>query len=135
DYLKSNIYVGSPLIISRMLRPNYRLYAAEIHPVDFAELQSHFVNDPQVKVLHENVYIAIKAQLPPKEKRGLILIDPPFEQTNEFDQILTALNEGLSRFATGIYAIWYPIKDQHELRKFYRKIAKLPAKSSIAVEL
>jgi 23S rRNA (adenine2030-N6)-methyltransferase len=128
-------YPGSPRIIQEFLRDNDRLFAAELHEEDYLILRDNFKTDKRVKVLHQNGYDAIKALLPPKENRGLIFIDPPFEQTDEFAQITAALNEGLNRFAHGIYAIWYPVKDLHQVLKFYKQLIDLPLKNCLSVEL
>jgi 23S rRNA (adenine2030-N6)-methyltransferase len=75
-------------------------------------LKREFAGDPAVEVRQEDGYHAMKASLPPPERRGLVLIDPPFEQADEFERLSRALRHGLRRFATGCYAIWYPIKDE-----------------------
>ena len=131
----SEIYPGSPKIIQYFLRETDRLFAAELHQEDYLSLSENFRADKRVKTLHQNGYEAIKAILPPKEKRGLIFIDPPFEETDEFAQVINALQDGLKRFAHGIYAVWYPIKDQHQVSKFYAALKQLPVTKCLSVEL
>jgi 23S rRNA (adenine2030-N6)-methyltransferase len=81
-------------------------------------------------------YAAVKALLPPKEKRGLVLIDPPYEaQEEEYPRILAALADGLARWPTGCYAVWYPIKQRRSLAAFMRKLGALPCKSILRAEL
>jgi len=128
-------YPGSPKIIQHYLRAADKLFAAELHPEDFLVLQANFNYDKRVKVLNQNGYQAIKALLPPAEKRGLIFIDPPFEITDEFAQIVAALSTALKRFAHGIYAIWYPIKDRTAVEKFYIQMANLPITKAFYIEL
>lgn len=115
-------YPGSPLIARTWLRPQDRMAAVELHPLDYAALQALFKKDPQVKTLHQNGYLALKALLPPKERRGLIFIDPPFEDKNEWTQLLTAMKIAIQRFKTGIYAIWYPIKNTRESSQFLTQL-------------
>lgn len=131
----SETYPGSPKIIQAFLRTNDRLFAMELHDEDYLSLRDNFVADKRIKVLHQNGYEAIKALLPPLEKRGLIFIDPPFEETDEFQQIIAALQIGLQRFAHGIFAIWYPIKDQFKVQKFYDALDELSITKSLCVEL
>jgi 23S rRNA (adenine2030-N6)-methyltransferase len=81
-------------------------------------------------------YAAVKALVPPKERRGQVLIDPPYEaQEDEFPLVLKALRDGLERWPTGTYAVWYPIKRARTLQPFFRKIAALPCKSALRIEL
>jgi 23S rRNA (adenine2030-N6)-methyltransferase len=128
-------YPGSGAIMHEYLRDNDRLILNELHPEDYRTLIDNFKGDRRVKITQQDAYISVKALLPPKERRGLILIDPPYEQADEFFKIVTSLKEGLKRFATGIYAIWYPIKDRKQIANFYRDLATLELKNSIGIEL
>ena len=105
-------YPGSPRLIRAALRSGDRLVACELHPKDALLLKREFAGDRAVEVRQADGYTALKALLPPPERRGLILVDPPFEAADEFDRLLRALRHGLRRFATGCYALWYPIKDE-----------------------
>lgn len=105
-------YPGSPRLIRPALRPGDRFIACELHPEDALTLKREFAGDRAVEVRQVDGYKALKALLPPIERRGLVLIDPPFEATDEFDHLLRALRQALRRFATGCYALWYPIKDE-----------------------
>jgi 23S rRNA (adenine2030-N6)-methyltransferase len=80
-------------------------------------------------------YQGLKAFLPPKERRGLVFIDPPFERPNEFSYVLTALPTALKRFTTGIYAIWYPIKDRPPIERFKRSLREMTSLPILTVEL
>lgn len=104
-------YPGSPLIARYLARPQDRLAFCELHPEDATTLARLFQRDRQVSVHEIDGYSALKSMLPPKERRGLILIDPPFEQRTEFERILQEIEVFHARFATGIAMIWYPIKD------------------------
>ncbi|MDO8288358.1 MAG: 23S rRNA (adenine(2030)-N(6))-methyltransferase RlmJ [Parvibaculum sp.] len=105
------LYPGSPLIAYQMARADDRLAFCELHPDDAATLRAHFPRNPQARVHEIDGYTALKSMLPPKERRGLILIDPPFEARDEFDRLARELDAALKRFATGTYMIWYPVKD------------------------
>src|SRR3546814_1568564 len=105
-------------------------------PEPAAALKALLRSDPRVGVHQRDGYAAIKALLPPAEKRGLVLIDPPYEtQQAEFDTVLLALREGLNRWPQGIFALWYPIKRRRTLLPFFRRAAALPIKSAVLAEL
>jgi 23S rRNA (adenine2030-N6)-methyltransferase len=105
-------YPGSPRLIRAALRPVDRFMACELHPQEALALKREFAGDRAVEVQQGDGYHAVKAMLPPVERRALVLIDPPFEATNEFEKLSRTVQQGLRRFATGCYAIWYPIKDE-----------------------
>ncbi|WIM09724.1 23S rRNA (adenine(2030)-N(6))-methyltransferase RlmJ [Enhydrobacter sp.] len=104
-------YPGSPRLIRAGLRPGDRFVACELHPGAALALKREFAGDRAVEVRHADGYRVLKALLPPPERRGLVLIDPPFEAVDELDRVARALRHGLRRFATGCYAAWYPVKD------------------------
>ena len=129
-------YPGSPLLVAQAMRDQDRLAACELQPDEARALASLFKNDKRVGVMARDGYGAVKALLPPKEKRGLVLIDPPYEaQEGEFASILAALKEGLARWPNGSFAVWYPIKIRRTLLPFLRKAALLPCKSALIAEL
>jgi 23S rRNA (adenine2030-N6)-methyltransferase len=105
-------YPGSPRLVRGVLRPGDRFVACELHPEEALLLKREFAGDRAVEVRQADGYKVLKALLPPVERRGLVLIDPPFEVTDEYERLLRALRQGMRRFATGCYAIWYPIKDE-----------------------
>jgi 23S rRNA (adenine2030-N6)-methyltransferase len=105
-------YPGSPRLVRAALRPGDRFVACELHPQESLALKREFAGDRAVEVRQADGYKALKALLPPIERRGLMLIDPPFEATDEYEQVVRALRQGARRFATGCYAVWYPIKDE-----------------------
>src|SRR6266851_4979430 len=94
------------------LRPGDRFIACELDPAEALALKREFAGDRAVEVRQADGYKVLKALLPPPERRGLVLIDPPFETDDEFERLLRALRQGVRRFATGCYALWYPIKDE-----------------------
>lgn len=113
-------YPGSPLIIREMLRNGDKMAAGELHPEDAVTLEKNMGRDRRVKVMHEDGYRLIRAMLPPPERRGVVLCDPPFEVKNEFDLMLDGLKEGTRRWATGTYMFWYPVKDNAAVRAFHK---------------
>jgi 23S rRNA (adenine2030-N6)-methyltransferase len=129
-------YPGSPLLVAQAMRAQDRLVACELQADEARALAALFAHDKRVQTQASDGYAAVKALLPPKERRGLVLIDPPYEaQEGEFTQILSALAEGLARWPTGVFAVWYPIKQRRSLLPFLRKAAKLQAKSMFVAEL
>ena len=111
-------YPGSPLIVRHLLRHQDRLSALELHPEDAELLAGIFEGDIQVRVTKLDGWLALGAQLPPKEKRGLVLVDPPFEVAGEFDRLVDGLVRAHKRFSGGTFALWYPVKDRQEVRRF-----------------
>jgi 23S rRNA (adenine2030-N6)-methyltransferase len=104
-------YPGSPEIVRRRLREDDRLIASELHPADFEVLKARYRDDPRIAVHHRDGYEAIGAFTPPPERRGLVFIDPPYEATDEAEQLARALEKGLRKWPGGIFMAWYPIKD------------------------
>lgn len=119
------LYPGSPLIASHFLRDGDNLLLHELHEDDFITLKNLFRSNALVKVNHGDGYKALKT-LQPRQKRGLVLIDPPFEQKDEFAAIVSALTPALKSFRNGIYAIWYPVKDVVSVAGFIDEIAAIP---------
>lgn len=128
-------YPGSPLLARELLRSEDRLVVNELHPDDHRSLSRLFAHDPQVKVLELDAWTAVKALLPPPERRGVVLIDPAFEQQGELNRLVDALREGVRRFAGGTYLLWYPIKELQPVTAFKRKIAALGLAKATAFEL
>lgn len=128
-------YPGSPQIARSLLRPNDRLVANELHPEDSLHLSSLFAGDPQTKVLTLDGWDAVKALLPPKERRGVTLIDPPFEQPGEFARLAQALREAHKRFATGTVILWYPIKDERAVQVFEQDVHNAEVSKLLSVVL
>lgn len=132
-------YPGSPAIAAASLRKGDMLIANELHPEDHARLQDLFDRDKQVKVMALDGWTALKAVLPPPERRGLVLIDPPFEEPGELIRLTEGLEAGLQRFKTGLYLLWHPIKDPKPVDRFRREIGAVTARheieTTLAVEL
>jgi 23S rRNA (adenine2030-N6)-methyltransferase len=133
--LGPHFYPGSPRIARYLLRPQDRIILSELHTEDAAQLKREFLRDKQVAVHQQDGYLALKAFLPPKEKRGLVLLDPGYEQTNEIQQIYQGLKEALKRWETGVYAIWYPLKDKNFAQNLRNKLVQLGTKEILFTEL
>jgi 23S rRNA (adenine2030-N6)-methyltransferase len=115
-------YPGSPLIARHLMRKQDRLTAIELHPKDVAKLRTLFAGDFQARIIELDGWLALGAHLPPKEKRGLVLIDPPFEEAGEFGRLVDGLMRAHKRWPGGIYALWYPIKDRKAIIAFRKAL-------------
>ncbi|HEY1837320.1 MAG TPA: 23S rRNA (adenine(2030)-N(6))-methyltransferase RlmJ [Rhizomicrobium sp.] len=115
-------YPGSPLIAARLLRPKDRLVAMEKQREEFAGLKSALTMFATVRVAEADGYARLKALLPPPERRGLVLIDPPYESEDEFARAAAALIAAHKKFATGIYMLWFPIKSPAAANAFAGEI-------------
>jgi 23S rRNA (adenine2030-N6)-methyltransferase len=129
------LYPGSPLLVRALLRERDRLACCELHPEDALALRRAFARDRQVAVHHRDGYEAVRALLPPPERRGLVLLDPPFEADAEWDHLLAALSHGARRFPGGVYAAWYPIKGRAAPRAFHDAIRDNGLRDVVAAEL
>lgn len=128
-------YPGSPLLARRLLRRGDKLVVNEAHPEDGALLKMLFKKDPAAKVLALDGWMALKSLLPPPERRGVVLVDPPFEEEGEFHRLVEALGAAHRRFATGTVMLWYPIKDPRRVRAFHRDAAALSIPKLLVAEL
>ena len=128
-------YPGSPALIRAALRPQDRLACCELHPEDHAALRAHFARDRQVAVHRRDAYEAIRALTPFPERRGLVLLDPPFEEDAEFDRLAAAIAELQRRFRAGIVAAWYPVKHRAPVRDFHDALRAAGVRDVIAAEL
>lgn len=128
-------YPGSPYIARSCLRNNDRMIVMDFHPDVYQQLKQAFAYDKQVHVHHHDGYLALKAFLPPKERRGLVLIDPPYEDAQEFTRLREYLAQALQRWSTGIYAIWYPIKNRTQITAWHKLLSKMNLPSTLVTEL
>ena len=128
-------YPGSPTIAAALARPQDRLTLCELHPEEHEALTVAFDRDRRVKVIGTDGWTALKAYLPPPERRGLVLIDPPFEEPGEFQRFEEGLTNAHRRWATGIYLFWYPLKDLQETEAFASRISRLGIAKIVRSEL
>jgi 23S rRNA (adenine2030-N6)-methyltransferase len=128
-------YPGSPSLACRLARPIDRLVFCERQPAEFAALRREAGSRPRVSLHEQDGYDAIRAMLPPPERRALVLIDPPFEAQDEFERIAAALEAGLQRFRSGVFAIWHPVTVRARAAGFLAAVAALNPPSALAIEL
>jgi 23S rRNA (adenine2030-N6)-methyltransferase len=128
-------YPGSPCLALALMRDQDRLVANELHPEDAATLSRNLAGDRRAKVLCLDGWLALKSQLPPKERRGLILVDPPFEEAGELARLVRGMEHARRRFAGGVYLLWYPIKDPRPIEAFQKAIASVAPPETLAAEL
>jgi 23S rRNA (adenine2030-N6)-methyltransferase len=126
-------YPGSPLIAAALARPQDRLTACELNPLEFEALQA--ACGGALHVQKTDGYQALKALLPPRERRGLTLIDPPYERPDEFARLAGELVAAHRRFATGVYALWYPLKDEAPVAGLKRALKSAGLRRLLSVEL
>lgn len=115
-------YPGSPFFAKHFMRPQDQIILSELHPDDVQLLRKNFRHDKKIAIHHQDGYQSLKAFLPPKEKRGLVLIDPPYEKNDELMSLPPLVAQAIKRWETGIYAIWYPIKTVQQNNLFHRKL-------------
>ncbi len=129
------IYPGSPLIVKYLLRPQDRLIACELEPRSAAALAAALRGDARAKAVAIDGWTALGAYVPPKERRGLVLIDPPFEDAADFMRLSSALAGAYRKWPTGIYLMWYPIKDRAAPDALARRLQKLALPNVLRCEL
>ncbi|MCF8481772.1 MAG: 23S rRNA (adenine(2030)-N(6))-methyltransferase RlmJ [Rhodospirillum sp.] len=118
-------YPGSPLLTRHLIRPQDRLVTAELHPAHGDALRATLRGWSRTHVEAKDGYETLKAHVPPPERRGLVLIDPPFERADEFQTLVRSMRAALRRWAQGIYMIWYPIKDPTAVDAFHADLRTL----------
>jgi 23S rRNA (adenine2030-N6)-methyltransferase len=128
-------YPGSPALVRAVMRESDRLACCELHPDELKALKRRFAGDPQVEVHGRSGWEALGGLLPPREKRGLIFIDPPFEVRDEFLLLAEGLRRGYSGFGHGVFAAWYPIKQVAAVRSFHASLVSSGIRDVVAVEL
>jgi 23S rRNA (adenine2030-N6)-methyltransferase len=129
------IYPGSPKLARMLVRKEDRLSLMELHPDDYEALHDNFRDDFQVRVTHLDGWLALNAHLPPKEKRGLILVDPPFEEADEYRRMASNFAKAWRKFPTGVYCLWYPIKRGAPIADFHDQLAGLDIPKILCAEL
>jgi 23S rRNA (adenine2030-N6)-methyltransferase len=128
-------YPGSPRIARHLLRPGDRMALCELHPTDHGHLAAELAGDPQVGVHHRDGYEALKALLPPPERRGLVLIDPAFERRDEWARLADGLAIAGRRWPTGVLAAWYPRYAGAPVANLQRRVAASGAGKVLVAEL
>jgi 23S rRNA (adenine2030-N6)-methyltransferase len=129
------VYPGSPLLAQAAMREGDRAILAELVPEEAAALKALCRGDPRIAVHRMDGYQALKALLPPEPRRGLVLVDPPYESADEIRRLPDRLAVGLRRWPTGIFALWFPIKDRRELAPLWRGLAEIAEDPVLVAEL
>ncbi|SHO55495.1 23S rRNA (adenine(2030)-N(6))-methyltransferase RlmJ [Vibrio quintilis] len=128
-------YPGSPRVGRALIRPQDRMVLTELHPSDYPLLEQEFHRDRQVRIFKEDGFSRLKASLPPKERRGLVLIDPPYELASEYRDVVKAIAAAHKRWATGIYAIWYPVVYRENIDDMLAGLDNLDIRKVLQIEL
>ncbi len=129
------LYPGSPKLTRMLMRPQDRLSAMELHPDDYETLHRLFDGDFQSRITQLDGWLALGAHLPPKEKRGLVLVDPPFEVAGEFERLADGLAKAWRRFSGGTFCLWYPLKQGAPIAAFHAALKALEIPKMLCAEL
>lgn len=129
------LYPGSPFIAQHLLRGQDRLIFCELHPDDAKTLAGNVGRDGHAKVLSIDGYVALNAFVPPGERRGLVFIDPPFEAVDEFERLEKGLIAAHAKWESGVYALWYPLKEPAAVEKFCARLAASGMRRLLRLEL
>ncbi|MCF1459876.1 23S rRNA (adenine(2030)-N(6))-methyltransferase RlmJ [Agrobacterium vitis] len=128
-------YPGSPKLARDLFRPQDRLSAMELHPDDCRTLSRLFEGDYQARITELDGWLALGAHLPPKEKRGIVLVDPPFELDGEYERLVDGLARAYRRFSAGVYCLWYPIKKGAPIAAFHEALKETGIPKMLCTEL
>lgn len=132
---KLKFYPGSPLVANLLMDRKSRLELSELHPSDFNLLQQEFENSRNCKVTKIDGFKNLLAKLPPIQRRGLILIDPPYELKTEYNDVVKGVKQAYKQFATGVYAIWYPVVSRHNIESFCKRFKNSGIKNILRIEM
>jgi len=128
-------YPGSPLIADMLMHRNNRLELSELHPTDFTWLKQLFKEAKNINIKQQDGYKFLKSKLPPIQRRGLILVDPPYELKTEYDDVIKNVKQAYKLFATGIYAIWYPMVSRLNTEQFCHQFKHSGIKNILRIEI
>lgn len=117
-----NVYPGSPLIARALLRPQDRMTVCELEPTAQRQLVASLRRDEQARVVKIDGWTALPAYVPPQERRGVVLVDPPFESTNEFDRLSDGFAAAYAKWPSGIFLLWYPLKDARAAGRLAQRV-------------
>ena len=131
----ASTYPGSPAVIREFLRAGDRGVFVELHPQDAAVLKERYNSDSRTKVLHLDGWTAVNAQIPPPERRGLVLIDPPYEVPGEVERLGAHLLKAVAKWPTGIFLAWYPVKDAAAIDRMAAELDAGLARPALRLDL
>jgi 23S rRNA (adenine2030-N6)-methyltransferase len=129
------VYPGSPQITRELLRREDQAVLVELHPADGALLSERFNAVANMKVMRLDGWTALHGLIPPKERRGLVLVDPPYEETGELQRLVAELRRAVSKWPSGVYMAWYPIKDSGEIAPVAAALATAMPRPALRLEL
>ena len=129
------LYPGSPKLTRMLMREQDRLSAMELHPADCETLRDLFEGDYHVRVTELDGWLSLGAHLPPKEKRGIVLVDPPFEIEGEYERLVDGLVKAYRRFPGGTYCLWYPLKKGAPIKDFHEALKQTEIPKMLCAEL
>lgn len=132
---KLTTYPGSPSIANQMRRDDDRMFLFELHPNEFTNMRENFSGDRKIKMANTDGLAGIIANMPPKERRGYVLIDPSYEIKSDYEAVVETLEKSVKRFATGTYALWYPVVHRTTIKKLERDLIKTGIKNIQLYEL
>ncbi|HEY3779188.1 MAG TPA: 23S rRNA (adenine(2030)-N(6))-methyltransferase RlmJ [Rhizomicrobium sp.] len=132
---ENGFYPGSSRIAARLLRPQDRLVAIDLQPEQARALRAALSDFANARALEDDGYARLLALLPPRERRGVVMIDPPYEAADEFMRAVDVLAEAHRRFATGIYLLWYPIKSRADADAFCGEVAARGVSPLLRIEI
>ena len=132
---KLTTYPGSPSIANQMRRDDDRMFLFELHPNEFTNMRGNFSGDRKIKMANTDGLAGIIANMPPKERRGYVLIDPSYEIKSDYEAVVETLEKSVKRFATGTYALWYPVVHRTTIKKLERDLIKTGIKNIQLYEL
>jgi 23S rRNA (adenine2030-N6)-methyltransferase len=127
-------YPGSPMLARHLLRPQDRLVACELEPRAAAALSRHLRASPTAKVTHIDGWTALNAYVPAKERRGLVIVDPPFEEPNDLIRLADGVTAAYRKWPTGIYLMWYPVKGRDGLDRFLKRLRRAGLEKCLRAE-
>ncbi len=128
-------YPGSPLIARRLLREHDELNLSELHSSDYPLLRTEFSRDKRARVLREDGFQQLKSKLPPRSRRGFVLIDPSYELKSDYQNVVKGIQEGYKRFATGTYALWYPVVLRQQIKRLVKDLEATGIRNILQIEL
>ncbi|KGT95006.1 ribosomal RNA large subunit methyltransferase J [Erwinia typographi] len=132
---KLRYYPGSPLIARHLLRPTDKLSLTELHPSDYPMLRNEFQKDDRARTERADGFQQLKSKLPPPSRRGLILIDPPYEMKSDYQAVVKGLLEGYKRFGTGVFALWYPVVLRQQIKRICNELEASGIRRILQIEL
>ena len=132
---KLRFYPGSPLIAAQYLRKKDKAWLFELHPKDFSLLQQNTARNRSIKVMNEDSLSSVLRLLPPASRRGLMLVDPSYELKTDYEAVFKVIQQAHGKFATGIYALWYPVVDRQRINQLEKRFIKSGIKNIQRFEL